>query len=118
MFSTALSGTLLVLDVDNIGENGPVIGQEYMTMKITTPTLDDQEIDITQSSFAIYKVTMKESISQDTQMLALSFASPELLRDKRVRVSKSFTDPIDKIVESVLTDERYINTNKNIYIDQ
>jgi len=117
MFSTALSGTLLILDVDNIGENGPVIGQEYMTMKITTPTLDDQEIDITQSSFAIYKVTMKESISQDTQMLALSFASPELLRDKRVRVSKSFTDPIDKIVESVLTDKRYINTNKNIYIE-
>ena len=117
MFSTALSGTLLILDVDNIGENGPVIGQEYMTMKITTPTLDDQEIDITQSSFAIYKVTTRESINQDTQLLALSFTSPELLRDKRVRVSKSFTDPIDKIVESILTDERYINTNKDIYIE-
>ena len=117
MFSTALSGTLLILDVDNIGENGPVIGQEYMTLKITTPTLDEKEIDFTQSSFAIYKVTVRESISQDTQLLALSFTSPELLRDKRVRVSKSFTDPIDRIVESILTDERYINTNKDVYIE-
>ena len=32
-------------------------------------------------------------------------------------MSKSFTDPIDKIVESILTDERYINTNKDIYIE-
>ena len=117
MFSTALSGSITILDVDNIAENGPVIGQEYMTLKITTPTLDDKEINFTQSSFAIYKVTTRESINQDTQLLALSFTSPELLRDKRVRVSKSFTDPIDKIVESILTDERYINTNKDIYIE-
>jgi hypothetical protein len=32
-------------------------------------------------------------------------------------VSKSFTDPFDQIVESILTDERYINTNKDVYIE-
>ena len=117
MFSTALSGSITILDIDNIVENGPVIGQEYMTLKITTPSLDEQEINFTNSSFAIYKVTVRESISQDTQLLALSFTSPELLRDKRVRVSKSYTDSIDRIVESVLTDARYINTNKDVYIE-
>ena len=117
MFSTSLSGSITILDIDNIAENGPVIGQEYMTLKITTPTLDEQEINFTNSSFAIYKVTVRESISQDTQLLALSFISPELLRDKRVRVSKSYTDSIDRIVESVLTDARYINTNKDVYIE-
>ena len=117
MFSTSLSGSITILDVDNIAENGPVIGQEYMTLKITTPSLDEQEINFTNSSFAIYKVTVREAISQDTQLLALSFISPELLRDKRVRVSKSYTDSIDRIVESVLTDARYINTNKDIYIE-
>ena len=117
MFSTSLSGSITILDVDNIAENGPVIGQEYMTLKITTPSLDEQEINFTNSSFAIYKVTVRESISQDTQLLALSFISPELLRDKRVRVSKSYTDSIDRIVESVLTDARYINTNKDVYIE-
>jgi hypothetical protein len=117
MFSTSLSGSITILDIDNIAENGPVIGQEYMTLKITTPTLDEQEINFTNSSFAIYKVTVRESISQDTQLLALSFISPELLRDKRVRVSKSYTNSIDRIVESVLTDARYINTNKDVYIE-
>ena len=117
MFSTSLSGSITILDVDNIAENGPVIGQEYMTLKITTPSLDEKEINFTNSSFAIYKVTVREAISQDTQLLALSFISPELLRDKRVRVSKSYTDSIDRIVESVLTDARYINTNKDVYIE-
>jgi len=117
MFSTSLSGSITILDIDNIAENGPVIGQEYMTLKITTPSLDEKEINFTNSSFAIYKVTVREAISQDTQLLALSFISPELLRDKRVRVSKSYTDSIDRIVESVLTDARYINTNKDVYIE-
>jgi hypothetical protein len=35
MFSTSLSGSITILDIDNIAENGPVIGQEYMTLKIT-----------------------------------------------------------------------------------
>jgi len=117
MFSTSLSGSITILDIDNIAENGPIIGQEYMTLRITTPTLDKQEINFTNSSFAIYNVSVRESVNQDTQLLALSFVSPELLRDKRVRVSKSYTNSIDKIVESILTDERYINTNKDIYIE-
>jgi len=117
MFSTALSGSITILDVDNIAENGPVIGQEYMTLKITTPSLDEKEINFTNSSFAIYNVSVRESINQDTQLLALSFTSPELLRDKRIRISKSYTDSIDRIVESILTDERYINTNKDVYIE-
>ena len=75
MFSTSLSGSVTILDVDNIAENGPVIGQEYMTLRIATPTLEEQEISI---MFSIYKVGVREAVSQDTQLLSLSFTSPEL----------------------------------------
>ena len=115
MFSTSLSGSITILDVDNIAENGPVIGQEFMTLRITTPTLDNLEIDI---MFTIYKVSVRESLSQDTQMLSLSFTSPELMKNKQVRVSKSYTDSIHNIIENVLRDTRYIGTDRDIYIER
>jgi len=115
MFKTALSGSITILDVDNVAENGPIIGQEYMTIKLTTPSLDEEELEFI---FAITKVTAREGLDPNVQLLALTFVSPEILRDKRIRVSKSFTDPINKIIESILTDSRYINTNKNVYLEE
>ena len=115
MFSTSLSGSVTILDVDNIAENGPVIGQEYMTLRIATPTLEEQEINI---MFSIYKVGVREAVSQDTQLLSLSFTSPELLKDKQVRVSKSYTDSIHNIIENILRDTRYIGTDRDIYIER
>ena len=98
MFKTALSGSITILDVDNIAENGPIIGQEYMTIRLTTPSLDEEELEFI---FAITKVTAREGLEPNVQVLALTFVSPEILRDKRVRVSKSYTDPINKIIENV-----------------
>lgn len=115
MFKTALSGSITILDVDNVAENGPIIGQEYMTIKLTTPSLEEEELEFI---FAITKVTAREGLDPNVQLLALTFVSPEILRDKRIRVSKSFTDPINKIIESILTDSRYINTNKNVYLEE
>ena len=115
MFKTALSGSITILDVDNVAENGPIIGQEYMTIKLTTPSLDEEGLEFI---FAITKVTAREGLDPNVQLLALTFVSPEILRDKRVRVSKSFTASIDKIIESILTDSRYINTNKNVYLEE
>ena len=83
MFASALSGGITILDVDNIAENGPIIGQEYLTIKLTTPSLDEEELSLI---FAVTKVTVREAIDPNVQLLALTFVSPEILRDKRVRV--------------------------------
>ena len=114
IFRTGISGSLTILDVDDIISNGPIIGQEYLTVKFTTPTLSEEELSL---FFAINKVTVREKLNQETQLIALSFVSPEILRDKRVRVSKSFTNTIDQIVESIIKDPRYTNSNKDLYIE-
>ena len=38
LFSTSLSGSITFADTDNIATNAPIIGQEYLYMKIGTPT--------------------------------------------------------------------------------
>ena len=102
LFSTSLSGSITFADTDNIATNAPIIGQEYLYMKIGTPTLDDYDIDFTNVPFTTYKVNAKVDANKGTQVVQVSFTSPEMLTDKRVRVSKSYTDTIDNIVTNIL----------------
>ena len=117
LFSTSLSGSITFADTDNIATNAPIIGQEYLYMKIGTPTLDDYDIDFTNVPFTTYKVNAKVDANKGTQVVQVSFTSPEMLTDKRVRVSKSYTDTIDNIVTNILRDEKYINTLKKLHIE-
>jgi len=117
IFANSFSGSITILDVHNIAANGPIIGQEFMSLKLTTPNLDNQQIDFTDTTFCIYKVVAKFQASSNAQLINLSFTTPEALKDKRTRVSKSYTDDISNIVGNVLKDERYINTNKNVFIE-
>ena len=49
----------LSLDVDDVMTNGPIIGQEYLSLRLTTPDLDGQELDFTNTTFCIYKISAK-----------------------------------------------------------
>jgi len=117
IFSTALSGSFIFVDTDNIVTNGPIIGQEYLYLKVGTPSLDGYDIDFTNVPFATYKINVREDANKNTQLLQVSFTSPEIIRNNRVRVSKSYTETIDQIVTNVLRDERYINTAKPLNIE-
>ena len=35
--SPSLTGNITLLDIDNVMENAPILGQEYMSLKIETP---------------------------------------------------------------------------------
>ena len=117
LFSTSLSGSFMFVDSDNIVTNGPIIGQEYLYLKVGTPSLDEHDIDFTNVPFTTYKINMREDANKNTQILQVSFTSPEMLKNNRIRVSKSYTETIDKIVTSILRDEKYINTLKPLNIE-
>ena len=113
LFSPSLSGNLILLDVNNISENGPIIGQEFLTLKFGTPSLEEFDVSFT---FNIHKVISKLDISKNAQALTLSFITPELIRNNRVRVSRSYTDTTSNIIKDILKNPRYINTKKKLYI--
>ena len=117
IFSTALSGSIVFVDENNIITNGPIIGQEYLYLKVSTPTLDDFDIDFTNVPFTTYKINVREDANKNSQVIQVSFTSPEIIRNNRVRVSKSYTETIDKIVTNILRDKRYINTLKTLNIE-
>ena len=57
LFSTSLSGSFMFLDIDNIITNGPIVGQEYLYLKIGTPfprALNQYDFDFTNVPFTTY----------------------------------------------------------------
>lgn len=56
IFSTNLSGTLLVSDAQNFLEFGPIIGQEIISIELATPNFDG-ETEIIKKFFRIYKIS-------------------------------------------------------------
>jgi len=117
IFSNSLTGNLTVADTNNLIQNMPFIGQEQLLLKISTPTLDTP-IDFTENAFVIYNVSINTELSAGASVYVLEFCSPELLRNNRVRVSKSFTDTPSQILQNIMTDSRYIDTKKKINLEK
>ena len=117
IFSSSMSGLVVVTDTNNILMNLPVTGQDYLSMKIVTPSLEKSPIDYTQTVFAVNKVDTRVDVD-GTQVFQLHFISPELLRNERVRISKSYESTISNMVYDALNNAKYINTNKEIFLEE
>ena len=56
-------------------------------------------------------------MDDQSEVIILHFTSSEMMRNSRTRVSKSYTNSIDKIVIDVLQNERYLNSKKDLFIE-
>ena len=117
IFSSSMSGLVVISDTNNILMNLPVTGQDYLSMKIVTPSLEKSPIDYTQTVFAVNKIDTRID-ADGTQVFQLHFISPELLRNERVRISKSYESTISNMVYDALNNAKYINTNKEIFLEE
>ena len=116
LFSLTVTGTLTIHDSTNLTSLGPIIGQEYLHIKIRTPfdnTDGSTTIDFSENAFIVHSVVKREAVGDNIQMLALSFVSQELIKNQRLKVTQSFTGTWSDIVEKVMTDSNIINSKKN-----
>ena len=63
IFSSSITGNILFSDTNNLTDNLPLIGQEYISLKIVTPGLEstDRVIDFTKNVFCLYEVGVRQS---------------------------------------------------------
>ena len=54
IFSSCMSGNLIVADAINLITNLPLMGNEYIRIKLRTPTLEDSPSNVIQKTFQIY----------------------------------------------------------------
>ena len=65
---------------------------------------------------AVYKIDSRVS-DMGGEVFILHFCSPEILRNSRVRLSKSYDGNISDTVNRILKDKKSVNTKKDLFIE-
>ena len=116
IFKPSMTGIILLTDANNLLMNMPITGQDYLSLKIETPSLEEHAIDYTETVFSVIRIDEKID-AKGAQVVQLHFCSPEMLRNQRTRVSRSYTSTISNIVYDILDNAKYINSSKELFIE-
>jgi hypothetical protein len=112
-----VTGTIAIQDSVNLASYGPIIGQEYLHLKIKTPLFTDGNtiIDFKDNAFFVHTISKRQQISNGVQGFVLSFTSSELVKNQRLKVTKKLEGTWSDIVEDMLLKE--IKTGKKVIIE-
>ena len=119
IMKSSLTGSIIIGDTNNVVSLLPIVGQEYLTLKLETPTfLDKDGIDFTESPFAVNRVNLRKEVNSGGQLYELEFVSQELLKNLQKKVSKSYSQRkgnVGEIVFDLLSNG--IGTTKKVFIE-
>jgi len=111
-----VTGTMTIQDAFNLASFGPIIGQEYLMLKIATPNFRGGEntIDYTTNPFMVTSIDDRVNIGNGVQASTMSFCSREFVINQRARVKRTLTGSYSDIVETMLKTDLDSNKKRNI----
>lgn len=113
MFSTFLTGNLVLTDSLNLLDKAEIVGEELLVLKVITPSFN-QAI---QKTFRVYKVSDRNIVrDNNTQTFVLHFVSVEMIYDVNLPLFLPFEGTIEDIVEKIYTE--FIMDSRNYQISQ
>ena len=100
------------IDNKTVIEGLPMIGQEKVFLKFRDN--NEQTLDLV---LYINKVT---PLADDTtkSMIQIDLASKEFIMNEKVRLNKRFNGKISDHIKTILTDQNYLGTEKNVDIEE
>ncbi len=116
--SNAITGDILLSDTIDMATLGPILGQEYLSLKLRTMGVEGEPavIDFTQELLHITSLGSRTKSSQpNVQYLMLNFTTRELSKNERVTLNRSFEGTCSEIVENILKND--LKTKKNLFIE-
>jgi len=109
IFSNFVHGNIQLSDSTNLIKEMPIVGDEYLVMKIRTPTLDSYIYKM----FRIFAVSDRAIVTDlNTQLYTLHFVSKEAVLDTLTPLYKSFSGKIDDVVKRIYDD--YLKTQRTL----
>lgn len=106
VFSPCMTGKIVLADAINLISSVPLLGNETITLKVRTPSLEDTYQNVIEKSFQIYSIDDRTMASDSSQYYTLSFISKEGYYDSVVPIAKAFRGTTDEIVNNIY--EQYI----------
>lgn len=113
LFSNYLRGNIVLTDSRNLIEIAPLIGEEYLTVKISTPGMESK----IQKTFRVFKVSDRQIVrDNNTQNFVLHFASIELMGDVLLPLFKPHEGMIHDVVGEIFTN--YISQSREFNVSE
>ena len=101
LFSPFITGSLIVKDSLDLINLFPFVGEEFVELKISTPTLKAP----LEGRFYIFKMTDREMLGDRNVIYELHFITQEALVDLNKRLSKTFSGKCSEIANTLMTDK-------------
>ena len=116
MTRNSIAGEILLQDSGGFVSEGPIIGQEYLRLKIQTPSLTNERdiIDFTKNVFVINSVSSRSEVANNVSVYLLSFSSSEIFKNQRTKITGSLTGTYSDIVKQMLD---RVNCQKTIFLE-
>ena len=115
LFAPFITGSLILKDSLDLVNLFPFIGEEYLELEISTPTLDKNNI---KGKYYIYKMTNREMVGDKSVVYQLHFISVEAVVDLNKKTSRVFGDKISKLIEPFIKDKTFgLESNKKVIIE-
>ena len=115
-----ITGSLDVADGQDFRTLLPLTGNEKLELHLFTPGQREiQYIEGQTDTLAVYKVD-KIRLSGGTgrqQVYRVHFISREAIRNSVTRISKAFSGPVENAVNEIVSDKKYLDTVKPIYLE-
>lgn len=115
IFAPFITGSIVVRESFDLINLFPFVGEEYLDLDITTPTLKDSKI---KGRYYIYKLTDREHLGDKNVVYQIHFISVESLADLNKKVSKTFAGKVSDLVEAFIKDKNYgLESDKKIVVE-
>ncbi|NBO99972.1 MAG: hypothetical protein EBU90_07555 [Proteobacteria bacterium] len=113
LFSNFLTGDILISDSRNLIKEMPIIGEEFLIVKVRTPSLSETINRV----FRVYGIADRV-ITKDhnTQLYRLKFSSVEAITDSLIPLHNSFKGKIDVVVKRIY--DEYLKGIKNFTVNK
>ena len=109
-----MSGNILMNDAKGLYEYLPIIGQERLIFKLTTPSAYSS-VNFEEYHAVIYNVEKRFNTNDRSQAYLLNWTTLDNYRNFRTKVSKSYDGEISSIVVRLLTDD--LKSSKPMHVD-
>lgn len=113
----AMSGSMLIQDAINLASLFPIIGQEYLLLKLATASTSGSDviIDYSKNGLFVNNISSRIDIGNGVQGYQINFVSREFIVDQRVKVNKSMTGSSSNMVKDIFIS--HLGTKKTLNIE-
>jgi len=116
LFSPFITGSLVIKDSLDLLNLFPFSGEEFLQLRVSTPTLKGSKID---GNFYIFKMADREIVGDRSVVYELHFITQEAVIDLNKRISKAYSGRCSEIAKTLMEDKDFgLQIKRKIFIEE